>query len=60
MNGYLNFLQHKAYDNLLTIFFHVGLVTITGMKIDTLFDHKETIVIYKKKVWAMQMITKNC
>lgn len=48
MDGYLNFLQHNVDDNLLTTFFHVGLVHHYGNEIDTLFDHKETMLFTKK------------
>ncbi len=48
-----NYLQHKADDILLTTFFQARLVPylwiiITGMKQDTLFEHKEYVVAYEK------------
>jgi hypothetical protein len=48
-----NCLQHKAYDNLLTTFFQVGLVpylwiAIAGMKKNTIFEHKESMVTYEE------------
>jgi hypothetical protein len=44
-----NCLEHKANDNLLTIFFRVGLVpymrvATIGMKRNSLFEHKEIMV----------------
>ncbi len=44
-----NCLHHQANDNLLTIFFQVGLqpylwIAIGGMKRDILFEHNEAIV----------------
>jgi hypothetical protein len=48
-----NCLQHKANDILLTTLFQVGLVPYSqiatiGMKRDTLFEHKESIVTFEE------------
>ncbi len=48
-------LQHKADDNLLTIFFKAGLVpylrvATLGMKPNSLFEHKEAIVTCEENI----------
>jgi hypothetical protein len=51
----VNYLQHKVDDSLLTIFFRAGLITylkvvIVSMKCNSLFEHKEVVVIYEESM----------
>ncbi len=50
-----NCLQHKAKDNLLTIFYRVGLVpylkvATIGMKCNSLFEHKEIAITCEERM----------
>jgi len=51
----VNYLHHKVDDSLFTIFFKAGLITylkvvIVSMKCNSLFKHKEVVVIYEESM----------